>query len=218
MPRDSTETKARLLREAEGLFATRGVYQVTTREITEAAGQRNVSAINYHFGSRDGLLRAILLRYGDVTDVERGRLLDRVGTQATARDLVLCLLLPMIAHFGTDGGRDYLRIVAQLTGQFAVWRQEDELSPPYLRRILSRLEDMADHLPPAIRRERVVAVIMLMTTALAERARQLSSGRRPALSESMFVANLADMIVGALDAPLGDATTPARSPVVQSVP
>ena len=44
----------RLLREAERLFARRGLYQVKVREIIEAAGQRNVSALNYHFGSREG--------------------------------------------------------------------------------------------------------------------------------------------------------------------
>ena len=54
MPRDATATNERLLREAERLFARRGLYQVTVREITEAAGQRNVSALNYHFGSREG--------------------------------------------------------------------------------------------------------------------------------------------------------------------
>lgn len=46
MPRDGTATKARLLREAERLFARRGVWQITVREITQAAGQRNVSALS----------------------------------------------------------------------------------------------------------------------------------------------------------------------------
>ena len=209
MPRDSTDTKARLLREAEHLFATRGVYQVTVREITTAAGQRNVSAINYHFGSRDGLLREILLRHGEPTDRERGRLLADVGADVSTRDLVMCLLLPMTAHFATDAGRDYLRIVAQLTGRFAVWREEDDLSPPYLRRILGLIEERPAHVTTAVRRERVVGVIMLMTTALAERARQLASQRRVRLAEPVFVANLADMIVGALDAPSGP--LPGRS-------
>ena len=56
MPRDASDTRARLLAEAERLFAIRGVHETTTREITEAAGQRNVSAVTYHFGSRDALL------------------------------------------------------------------------------------------------------------------------------------------------------------------
>ena len=79
MPRDATETKARLAREAERLFATRGVYQVTVREIVNAAGQRNVSALTYHFGSREGLLEAILIQHGDPTDVARGEHLAASG-------------------------------------------------------------------------------------------------------------------------------------------
>ena len=75
----------RLLREAERLFARRGLYQVTVREITEAAGQRNVSALNYHFGSREGVLDAILDRHGDPTDVARGELLDAVGPRRVDR-------------------------------------------------------------------------------------------------------------------------------------
>ena len=49
-------TRDRLLDEAERLFARGGVQGVTTREITEAAQQRNTSAVTYHFRSRQGLL------------------------------------------------------------------------------------------------------------------------------------------------------------------
>src|SRR5439155_11148213 len=109
MPRDSTATKGRLLREAERLFARRGLYQVTVREITEAAEQRNVSALNYHFGSREGLLDAILARHGDPTDVARGEMLATVGRNAPSRDLVAALLVPYAAHLSRPDGRDYLR-------------------------------------------------------------------------------------------------------------
>ena len=63
MPRDATETRNRLLREAERLFATRGIYRTTTREILDAAEQRNVSALSYHFGSRAGLVDAVCERH-----------------------------------------------------------------------------------------------------------------------------------------------------------
>ncbi|MCB1040403.1 MAG: TetR family transcriptional regulator, partial [Acidimicrobiales bacterium] len=43
-------TRARLLDEAERLLARRGIEGVTTREIVEAAEQRNASAVSYHFG------------------------------------------------------------------------------------------------------------------------------------------------------------------------
>ena len=205
MPRDSTGTKASLVREAERLFARRGVYQVTVREITEAAGQRNVSALSYHFGSREGVLRAILLRHGDPIDEERGALLAVVAPDPSTRDLLATLLLPMAARLSTPEGRDYIRIVAQLTARFPVWRDPDELSPPNLRRILTLLEARPTGLSAPLRRERVLGVIMLMTAAFAERARALESRKRLALGEDAFLANLADMLVGALEAPLGTA-------------
>lgn len=206
MPRDPTETRNRLIREAERLFANRGVYGVTIREITEAAGQRNVSALNYHFGSREGILDEILLKHGTPLDDERGALLARLGEDATTRELIATLLVPYASRLRTPAGRDYLRIVAQLTGRFATWHIATELTPPNLRTVLALLEARRPEIPTPVRRERVVAMIMLMTTALAERARAMSSRSRPKpeLDEATFVANLADVLVGVLDAPLGE--------------
>lgn len=47
-------TSERLLDEAEELFAHHGFYAVSVREITTAAGA-NLSAVNYHFGSKKNL-------------------------------------------------------------------------------------------------------------------------------------------------------------------
>jgi AcrR family transcriptional regulator len=202
MPRDSTETKARLVREAERLFARRGVWQVTVREITQAAGQRNVSALNYHFGSREGILDAILVRHGDPTDAARGEHLAAVGRDASSRDLMAALVVPYASHLGTPEGRDYLRIVAQLTGQFSTWRDANPGVGPWLIEILGILEERPAEVPAGLRRERVVEVIMLMTSALSERARAIESGRALELDEPTFVANLTDVLVGILEAPV----------------
>ena len=61
MPRDSTETRARLLEESERRFAEQGVWQAGIGEIVAAAGQRNASALTYHFGSREGVLDLSLI-------------------------------------------------------------------------------------------------------------------------------------------------------------
>lgn len=202
MPRDSTQTKARLVREAERLFARRGVWQVTVREITQAAGQRNVSALNYHFGSREGILDAILVRHGDPTDEARGEHLLAVGRDAGSRDLMAALVVPYASHLATPDGRDYLRIVAQLTGLFSAWRDANPGTGPWLLEILGILEGRPADVPPPIRRERVVDVIMLMTAALAERARAIESDHQLELDEPTFEANLTDVLVGILEAPV----------------
>lgn len=216
MPRDGTATKARLLREAARLFARRGLYQVTVREILEAADQRNVSALTYHFGSREGVLAAILAAHGAPTDEARGRLLDAAGRRATTRELVAALVVPYAAQLGTAAGRDYLRIVAQLAPTFGSWREPGPGTGENLIAILELLEARPAALPAAIRRERVVEMIMLMTVALAERARVVESGRRSLeLDQPTFVANLTDVLVGVLEAPLhgplpGEAASPDR--------
>ena len=48
------DTRERLLLTAEKLLGERGINGVSLREITREAGQRNASALHYHFGSRDG--------------------------------------------------------------------------------------------------------------------------------------------------------------------
>lgn len=56
---DGEETKARIIEVAGRLFAERGFAEVTGKEICEAAGT-NLTAVNYHFGSREALYMLIL--------------------------------------------------------------------------------------------------------------------------------------------------------------
>jgi hypothetical protein len=70
------------------------------------------------------------------------------------------------------------------------------------RRDPSILEDRAAHPSAAVRRERVVELIMLMTAAASERARAVESNRPVELDDETFAANLTDVLVGVLEAPL----------------
>jgi len=66
-----SDTKQRLLDAAEILLAQRGVTGLSLREVTRFAGA-SVSAAHYHFGSKDALLLAALLRR--IEPVNRRRL------------------------------------------------------------------------------------------------------------------------------------------------
>lgn len=57
---DGDATRTHILATAGQLFAERGFANVTSKEICTQAGA-NLAAINYHFGSRDGLYEAVLL-------------------------------------------------------------------------------------------------------------------------------------------------------------
>jgi AcrR family transcriptional regulator len=202
VPRDATETREALLGAAERLFAERGVFRTTTKDIVTAAGQGNNSALTYHFGSRDGLLLAILHRHDEVIDEERGRLLDEVGEAASTRDLAGVLLRPYARPLADRSGRDFLRIVAQLSDLFPAW-QSAEFEGPHLRRVLNLLLARPRGLPRPVREERIIALISLLSAAMADRAARIEKGRENAVDEPTFLANLADMIVGLLEAPLG---------------
>ncbi len=71
------ETRRRLLEAAEELFSQEGFERVSVRDITERASA-NVAAINYHFGSREGLVGQVMARYINPINEERLRLLDEI--------------------------------------------------------------------------------------------------------------------------------------------
>jgi len=53
------ETRERLLRTGQRLFAERGFKRVTIREVCRGA-RANVAAVNYHFGNKLGLYREVV--------------------------------------------------------------------------------------------------------------------------------------------------------------
>src|SRR6476646_7326443 len=69
-------TKQQLIAAAEELFAARGIEGVSLREINTAAGQRNSTALQYHFGDRYGLVRAVLRKHTPAVDAARHAMLD----------------------------------------------------------------------------------------------------------------------------------------------
>ncbi|MFC7467297.1 TetR family transcriptional regulator [Actinomadura keratinilytica] len=56
------------MRAAEEVFAAQGVDGAQLRDITRLAGQANPSAVQYHFGSRAGLLDAVMAERQERTE------------------------------------------------------------------------------------------------------------------------------------------------------
>lgn len=61
MPMTPPDTKQRLLDAAEKLFADEGFHSTSLRAITGRA-RVNLAAVNYHFGSKEALLDAVIER------------------------------------------------------------------------------------------------------------------------------------------------------------
>jgi AcrR family transcriptional regulator len=78
--RDIDNTSARLVAAAERLFAEGGEEATSLRAVTREAIS-NAAAVHYHFGGRDGLLRAVLDRHLAGRQQRRMRLLDKATEQ-----------------------------------------------------------------------------------------------------------------------------------------
>src|SRR3954447_17684196 len=101
MPRGATplpDTKELLLDAAEEVFARDGIHGARIREINELAGQRNPSALHYHFGSRSGLVSAIMLRHQSEIDKEVEWRLDELEAEGvpSVRDIIGAVAEPMV--------------------------------------------------------------------------------------------------------------------------
>lgn len=115
MTERGARTRGVLLRTAAKLFAERGPENVSLNEITRAAGQRNASALQYHFGGREGLLRAILQPRLAAVDLHRGAILDSLERENAidARGLARALVEPLAEELEHEEGRAYVQIMAQ---------------------------------------------------------------------------------------------------------
>jgi AcrR family transcriptional regulator len=104
-------TPDKLLDAAARLFAERGIENVAVAEIVRAAGQRNASAVNYHFGTRDDLLHAVLARHVPVLAGRRRELLDVARTAGDVRSAAEAIVRP-VTEFAQRGWREraYLQI------------------------------------------------------------------------------------------------------------
>jgi len=99
------ETKQRILDAAEHLFGDLGYDATSLRAIT-AAAEANLAAVNYHFQSKEELLRAVLKRRLAPVNRQRLELLDRyeaecAGNPPDVAVLVSILLRPMMALAGS---------------------------------------------------------------------------------------------------------------------
>ena len=104
--------KRELLDAAERLIATRG-YEVPLRDIAIEAGHRNNSAVQYHFGNREGLIAAIVARRLGPMELVRSQMLKELAAQnkePSIRDLISVLVLPILQMKGTHYAR-FLEVI-----------------------------------------------------------------------------------------------------------
>jgi AcrR family transcriptional regulator len=199
MPRDATDTREALIRAGERRFAADGIAGARLADIVRDAGQGNDSAVGYHFGSRQGLLRAIVERHVGAMDEHR----DVPPHDADLAAVVAAIVEPTAALLRTDAGRDFLRIMEQVAdwSGLGAGRRNPVLDGTRLAAQLDRLDALlVAEVGRALARERAALLVTFLTGALAERARSRAAGRRQRLGHEKFVSHLVDVLSGALSA------------------
>jgi AcrR family transcriptional regulator len=214
------ETRERILDAAERLMAERGVTGVSLNEINTAAGQRNTAALHYHFGGRDGLLRAIMRRHGDWLRARHDELYARVagtgngsgtGDGRDVRGLVEVIVLPVAEYIGMgERQRHGIRVWTSVLAlpQLAIEEVRSVVDPSLTLAGRALVEIMAAGMPRDLAVERLVVASQSAMHVLADRAvlEDAPERRREPLPLPLVARNLVDMTVAALGAPVSAAT------------
>jgi AcrR family transcriptional regulator len=206
----SETTRELLLAAAERLFAERGMYAVSNRQISEAAGQGNNAAACYHFGARTDLLRAIERKHRTPIQDLRARMLTEVADSTDLRDWVGALVRPLTDHLAALGNPSwYARFAAQAMADPA-YRDvvtQDALSSPLLVEVLDGITRCLPELPKRVRLERArMARNLLMHTCAEHEGELAEHGPRNRSSWPVAGEGLIDAIVGLWQAPVHQPT------------
>ncbi|CAM3093838.1 TetR family transcriptional regulator [Prescottella defluvii] len=204
MSQGTPSTKQKLLEVAEELFAARGVEATLIGDIVQGAGQRNPSALRYHFGSREGVLQAIREKYLAQLEQRRAELLEKwpAPGPSTPRDAVTIVVAPLVELLRDEGGRRYLRILGQTLFELNTDQMVGVDRYPSLARSFDLMRAGMEHVPDNLVEDRVKGVLTLVSAALATRARDAATGRRMPNSIPDFKANVIAMATAVLTAPI----------------
>lgn len=207
-----SETREKLIRAAEEIFAAQGVDGAQTRDIVRLAGQSNPSAVQYHFGSRAGLLDAVMAGRLARTEAALAPLLEALP-DPSLEELIEALVTAEATQLTDLRGLRCLRISAQLSHESGIRTRTPHptLAGTAYWELIERIEASltAGGLPEAIRLERTDLALTLIGAALADRARQYLDGARPLTTEAVFLADLVRTTVALLRAPAPEQERPA---------
>src|SRR6476660_2954073 len=210
MALDASRTREKLIDEAARAFAANGVFAASLIDITRRAGQRNRGALHYHFGSRSGVLCAVLERHVDFLARREGELLQVALTKPDddVRSVVEAIVRPAteLAESGWRG-RCFLVILAELVEEDPASLDSDvadALARTGGYEVYDLLTERMADVSPEVRAERFALATGFILRAVADRARVLGRrGRRgrPQLEQEAFVENLVAMVAAGMSAP-----------------
>jgi AcrR family transcriptional regulator len=196
MPRSPEPARRQILDAALRLFARNGISGTSLREIRLAAKQGNAGALHYHFGDKDGLLRALLERELPLLVERRKALLVEVSD---VRSVAAVFVLPFAQlATGTEHERDVVQLLSQLHDDvsFSVEDITRLIGDTGTRDAYVLLRERVAGVSDEVLGERVRVGINSFLHAAAIWAR--GERREHQVSDEVFRSNLVDMFLGAV--------------------
>jgi len=184
-----SDTKAALIRAAERLFAEKGLGVVSVKEITRAAGARNESALHYHFGDIDALIKEVFAnRYREIEEARSARLAElRLDKTSDKLEAVLeAAIAPFLAACLRKDGRLYARFCAQLATdpRFEIADMINSIGMPSLGTLRSLLVGCLGSIPNDILATRLTRAFTISLMLAADYARQIELANAPPIEEA----------------------------------
>tara|TARA_Y100001934_G_scaffold278350_1_gene379355 strand:+ start:2998 stop:3609 length:612 start_codon:yes stop_codon:yes gene_type:complete len=188
-----------IIEAAERLLATDGPQKATVRAITEAAGV-NVAAVNYHFGSRDGLMTVICARHMRPANnriLERLQQVDRaqgiVSVKAIFAPLVSTALTVWMHDDVLKGLRDFIFVDAELVQKLNVTEMSD---------VYQQMQDALAEACPALAPEQVRRRFSFAMATIMQVVRSHEFKRAP--DEAGLIEELLTYVAGGFAADTGE--------------
>lgn len=178
-----SDTRAALLQSAQRLIAERGLGMVSVKDITRAAGARNPSAVHYHFGNLESLIKEVFTQRYRAIEEERALRLAKVDEADPARRLV-ALMAAAIAPFMDccldEEGRLYVRFCLQFSSdpRFNLLELVTEYGMPSLISLRAMVVDCVPDIPENVVNARLRQAFSISLVQAADYARQLEAGFR----------------------------------------
>lgn len=164
-------TTTHIITVAERLWGESGLNAVSLRQISLEAGLANPASVQYHFGDRDGLVRAIYQYRLPILDQRRSELIAGARQAAKIHDvrvLLDCLFRPLYEQTDERGRHTYasfLRQVLQSTPARSLRAQSMNLTPA-TDEILSLITRAVPDVPEVLMMRRVLSANFLMLDQL----------------------------------------------------
>lgn len=186
-PRIADKTRGQIVAAAEKIFAEKGFRAMTLRAVTKAA-HVNLAAVNYHFGSKTNLMRAVIERRTLPINAERLQRLDALVARHAPKpvpleDIFEALFRPLFEHAMTEKGSDhtFMQMVGRALTEPAdfIRKMHKEFLTELSRRFLSELKRACPELPERDLQLRFYLSVSCMLGTIAEQVRleNISDGK-----------------------------------------